>query len=93
MWVTQANRGGTIRNEFTVVYEKGDGRYIVSCLEIPGANGQYKTKEECRSDLACAIAFILKDRHEDGMRSIPYGVRPETIVLPDALPDGEYTIV
>ena len=91
--MTQARRGGTIHNEFTVVYEKGDGWYIGSCLEIPGANGPDKTKEECRSDLACAIALILKDRHEDGMRSIPYGLRPETTVLPDALPDGEYTIV
>jgi len=82
-----------MRNEFTVIYEKADDWYIGYCLEIPGANGQGKTKAECRSDLACAIALILKDRREDGMRSIPYGVTPETLVLPDALPEGEYTIL
>ena len=49
---------------------------MVHCLEIPGANGQGKTKEECFTpNLACAIALILKDRREDGMRSIPYGVK------------------
>ena len=82
-----------MHNEFTVVYEKDEEWYIGYCLEIPGANGQGKTKEECETDLACAIALMLKDRREDGMRSIPYGARPETIVLPDALPEGEYTII
>ena len=64
-----------------------------TALQFPGANGQGNTKEECRSDLACAIALILKDRKEDGMRSIPYGDKPGTLVLPDALPEGEYTKV
>ena len=82
-----------MHNEFTVVYEKDEEWYIGYCLEIPGANGQGKTKEECETDLACAIALMLKDRSEDGMRSIPYGVKTETIVLPDALPEGEYTII
>ena len=82
-----------MHNEFTAIYERSEDWYIGYCLEIPEANGQGKTKEECRSDLACAIALILKDRLEDGMRSIPYGLKPETIALPDALPEGEYTIV
>ena len=34
-----------MRNEFTVVYEKGEECYIGYCLEIPGAYGQGKTKE------------------------------------------------
>ena len=82
-----------MRNEFTGIYEKSEDWYIGYCLEIPGANGQGKTKEECCSDLACAIALILKDRREDGMRSLSYGLKPETVVLPDALPEGEYTII
>ena len=53
-----------MRNEFTVVYEKDEEWYIGYCLEIPGANGQGKTKEECETDLACAIALMLKDRRE-----------------------------
>ena len=82
-----------MHNEFTVVYEKDDGWYIGYCLEIPGANGQGKTKKDCRENLAAAIALILKDLREDGMRGLPYGVKPEIIVLPDALPEGKDTIV
>ena len=82
-----------MRNEFTVVYEKDDGWYIGYCLEIPGANGQGKTKEGCRENLAEAIALILTHRRESGMKGVPYGIKPETIVLPDALPDGVNYIV
>ena len=41
-----------MHNEFTVVYERDDEWYIGYCLEIPGANGQGKTREECQTDLA-----------------------------------------
>ncbi len=32
------------------------------CPEIPGANGQGLTVEECRANLAKAIALILEDK-------------------------------
>ena len=82
-----------MHNEFTAVYERDDGWYIGYCLEIPGANGQGQTKEECQTNLAAAIALVLKDRWEDGMRGLPYGITPETIVLPDALPEGADTVL
>ena len=82
-----------MRNEFTAVYEKDDGWYIGYCLEISGANGQGETKEECRINLAEAIALILTHRRESGMKGLPYGIKPETIVLPDALPDGPDTVL
>ena len=82
-----------MRNEFTAVYEKDDGWYLGYCLEIPGSNGQGKTKEECKTNLAEAIALILQERRERAMRGVPYGVRPEAIILPDALPDGPDYVV
>ena len=82
-----------MHNEFTVIFEKDDGWYIGYCLEIPEANGQGKTKKDCRTNLAAAIALVLKDRREDEMRGVPYGVKPETIVLPDALPEGADTVL
>ena len=57
-----------MHNEFTVVYEKGDEWYIGYCLEIPGANGQGKTKEACKTNLAEAIALILQHRREYAMQ-------------------------
>ena len=58
-------------NEFTAVIER-DGEWFVGyCPEIPGANGQGLTLEECRSNLAQAIELILEDRREDGLRGVP----------------------
>lgn len=51
-----------MRNEFTAVYEQSDDWFIGYCAEIPGANGQGHTLEECRESLRDAIALILDDR-------------------------------
>lgn len=60
-----------MRNEFTAVIEKDGDWYIAYCPEIPGANGQGKTIEECKQSLAAAISLILEDRREDALRSVP----------------------
>jgi predicted RNase H-like HicB family nuclease len=60
-----------MRNEFTAVIEKDGDWYIAYCAEIPGANGQGRTKEEARDSLAEAIALILEDRREDAFRGVP----------------------
>ena len=55
-----------MRNEFTAVFVR-DGRwYVAYCPEIPGANGQGRTKTEARRSLLDAIGLILKDRSDDG---------------------------
>ena len=58
-------------NEFTAIFERDGQWYIAYCPEIPGANGQGKTKEEARTSLADAIALILEDRRQDALRGIP----------------------
>ena len=68
-----------MKNEFTAIIEKDDDWYIAYCPEIPGANGQGKTIEECKSNLADAILLILEDRREDAMRGIPPEAQQETI--------------
>ena len=60
-----------MRNEFTAVIERDNDWFIGYCPEIPGANGQGKTVEECRRSLAGAIALILEDRREDALRGVP----------------------
>jgi predicted RNase H-like HicB family nuclease len=61
--------------EFTAVVERDDEWFVAYCPEIPGANGQGKTKEEALDSLSDAIALILEDRREDGLRGVP----PEAI--------------
>jgi len=60
-----------MRNEFVAVYERDGDWFVAYSPEIPGANGQGRTKEEARESLADAIALILSDRLEDGLRGVP----------------------
>ena len=62
-----------MRNEFTAVIEQDGDWYIAYSPEIPGANGQGRSREECLQDLASAIELILQDRREDGLRGVPEG--------------------
>ncbi len=70
-----------MHNEFTAIIERDDQWYIAYCPEIPGANGQGKSKEEARQSLAQAITLILEDRREDGMRGVPPDAIQETVVI------------
>ena len=70
-----------MRNEFTAVFERDGGWYVAYCPEIPGANGQGRTKSEARRSLLDAIALILEDRRDDGLRGVPAGAERETVVL------------
>jgi len=70
-----------MRNEFTAVIERDGEWYIAYCPEIPGANGQGRTKEEARNSLIEAIALVLEDRREDGLRGVPPEAERETVVL------------
>ena len=53
-----------MHNEFTAVIEKDGPWYISYCPEIPGANGQGRTKDECLESLREAVRLILEDRRE-----------------------------
>lgn len=60
-----------MHNEFTAIIEKEEGWFVAYSPEIPGANGQGKTRSEARNNLKDAIALILDDRREDGLRGHP----------------------
>jgi len=70
-----------MKNEFTAVIEKDGDWYIAYCPEIPGANGQGRTLEECRTSLADAIELILEDRRESALRGVPPEAIRETVVV------------
>jgi len=68
-------------NEFTAIIEQDGQWFIAYSPEIPGANGQGKTKEEARESLAEAIKLILEDRREDGLRGLPPDAICETVTI------------
>ncbi|HMB81423.1 MAG TPA: type II toxin-antitoxin system HicB family antitoxin [Vicinamibacterales bacterium] len=70
-----------MHNEFTAVFERDGEWFVAYCPEIPGANGQGRTKDEARTNLAEAIALILEDRRQDGLRGVPPDAERETVTV------------
>ena len=70
-----------MRNEFTAIIERDGEWYIAYCPEVPGANGQGRTIEECRKNLGEAIALILEDRRDDALRGVPADALREVVVV------------
>jgi predicted RNase H-like HicB family nuclease len=70
-----------VRNEFTAILERDDDWWIAYCPEIPGANGQGRTKDEALQSLSDAISLILEDRREDGLRGLPSDAERTTVVV------------
>jgi predicted RNase H-like HicB family nuclease len=68
-------------NEFTAVVEQDGEWFIAYSPEIPGANGQGRTKEEALRSLSEAIALVLEDRREDGLRGVPPGAIRGTVTV------------
>ena len=70
-----------MHNEFTAIIEKDGEWFIGYCPEIPGANGQGRTKEECLQSLSDAISLILEDRREDALRGVPEDATREVVTV------------
>ncbi len=70
-----------MHNEFTALIEKHGEWYIGSCPEIPEANGQGRTVEDCRQNLADAVALVLLDQREDALRDASQSVVRGTVTI------------
>lgn len=68
-----------MHNEFTATIERDDEWFIAYSPEVPGANGQGRSKQECLQSLAEAIALVLEDRREDGLRGVPENALLEVV--------------
>ena len=70
-----------MHNEFTAIIEMDGKWYIAYCPEIPGANGQGKSKDEAKESLADAISLILEDRRLEGLRGVPSDAIREIVTI------------
>mgnify|MGYP001943671751 CR=1 FL=1 len=70
-----------MHNEFTAIIEQDENWFVGYCLEIPGANGQGRTIEECKKNLAEAISLILVDRREDALEGVSKNAIREVITV------------
>ncbi len=71
----------TIYNEFTAIVERDEAWFVAYSPEIPGANGQGKTKDEALKSLSEAIVLILEDRREDVIRSLPQDAERAVVAI------------
>jgi predicted RNase H-like HicB family nuclease len=70
-----------MHNDFTAIIERDGDWYIAYCPEIPGASGLGKNIDECRASLSDAIALILDDRREDGLRGVSEDAIREVVTV------------
>ena len=70
-----------MHNEFTAIIEKDGDWFISYCPEVPGANGQGRTKEGCKRSLAEAVKLILEDRREEALRGVPEDAIREVVAI------------
>ena len=70
-----------MRNEFTAIVEQDGPWHIAYCAEMPGANGQGRSREECLANLREAITLILEHRREESLRALPQDARQELVVI------------
>lgn len=49
-----------MRNEFTAIIERDGPWFVANCAEVPGANGQGKTREQCLANLREGIRLMLE---------------------------------
>ena len=60
--------------------EPGEGGYWATCLEVPGANGQGESREDCLQDLAAAIRLLLESEREEVFRLDPLAETADLVV-------------
>lgn len=68
-------------NTYTAIFERDGEWHIAYCPEVPGANGQGRTKQEARASLASAIELILRDRLEDALRGLPDDAEQDIVIV------------
>jgi predicted RNase H-like HicB family nuclease len=60
--------------------EPQEGGFWATCLEVPGANGQGETKDECLQNLSEAVKLLLDDEREEAFRHDPQAETAELVV-------------
>jgi predicted RNase H-like HicB family nuclease len=69
--------------QFTAIVHRGEpeeGGFWATCLEVPGANGQGETREECLTDLKNAVKLLLEAEREEVFKLDPDAETAELVL-------------
>ena len=70
-----------MRNRYTAVVQRDGKWFIAFCPEVPEANGQGKTREECLESLAAAIELVLDYKRDQARATAPRGAEQTSILV------------
>lgn len=70
-----------MRNRYTAVVQRDGKWFIAFCPEVPEANGQGKTREECLESLAAAIELVLDYKRDEARAQAPRGAEETSILV------------
>lgn len=56
------------------IHQEGEW-YVGFCPEVPEANGQGRSAEECMQSLKEAVLLLMEDRRDDALRKAAADVR------------------
>lgn len=60
--------------------EPDEGGFWATCLEVPGANGQGETREDCLANLASAVRDLLELNRAEALSDDPRAEQAELLV-------------
>lgn len=75
------NRMRTPRGAFTAIIEPADDLLLARCPEVPGANGQGRTRKEVLENLADAIDLMLLDRRAEDLSRMSPTAEIATVIV------------
>ncbi|MBM3881698.1 MAG: type II toxin-antitoxin system HicB family antitoxin [Verrucomicrobia bacterium] len=70
-----------MRNRYTAILQRDGKWFIAFCPEVPEANGQGRTREECLESLSAAIELVLDYRREQGREKAPPGAEQTSVLV------------
>ena len=69
------------QQSFTAIVGQNGPWHIACCAEVPGADGQGASREECLDSLREAISLMLEHRREESLRVLPPDARHVLVVV------------
>ena len=77
----RVNRVRTPRGAYTAIIEASDDWLLARCPEVPGANGQGRTRSEVLENLADAIDLLLLERRAENLSRMPADAEVAMVIV------------
>lgn len=73
-----------MKAKLTIIYERdGEGGWVATIPEFPGAFSQGRTKREARANVLDALPELMAARRELALKHRPRGAEVESVVIAD----------